>query len=144
MGKFRHIVSHEYERSQCYVMIEWENGQMTLEPLQVIAADDPVSCAIYDCENGLLDKPGWNRFKHISKQEKKFTRMVNQATLRSYNTAPRYKYGFEVSRTYEEALCLDKRNGNTKWADAATLELTQIDDYHTFIDKFITPKSKPQ
>jgi hypothetical protein len=30
---------------------------------------------------------------------------------------------------------LDKRNGNTKWADTATLELTQIDDYHTFIDK---------
>jgi hypothetical protein len=61
--------------------------------------------------------------------------MVNQAQLRSYNTAPRYKYGFEVPRTYEEALRLDKSSRNTKWADAATLDLTQIDDYHTFIDK---------
>jgi hypothetical protein len=61
--------------------------------------------------------------------------MVNQAKLRFYNTAPRYKYGFEVPRTYEKALRLDKWNGNNLWADAATLELTQIDDYDTFINK---------
>jgi hypothetical protein len=82
-----------------------------------------------------LDKPGWKRFKHIAKLEKKFTQMVNQAKLRSFNTAPRYKYGFEVPRTYEQVICLNKRNGNTLWQDAATLELTQIDDYDTFIDK---------
>jgi Reverse transcriptase (RNA-dependent DNA polymerase) len=61
--------------------------------------------------------------------------MVNQANLRSYNTAPCYKYGFEVPRTYEQALCLDQRNGNTLWRDATVLELTQIDDYVTLIDK---------
>jgi hypothetical protein len=44
---------------------------MTLEPLRVIAADDPVSCVLYARGNGLLDKPGWKRFKHIPKQEKK-------------------------------------------------------------------------
>jgi hypothetical protein len=37
-------------------MIEWENGEITQEPLRVIAADDPISCAIYASENGLLDK----------------------------------------------------------------------------------------
>jgi hypothetical protein len=61
--------------------------------------------------------------------------MVNQAKLRSYNTVSRYKYGFEVPRTYEQALCLDKRDGNTLWGNAATLELTEIDDYSMFIDK---------
>jgi Reverse transcriptase (RNA-dependent DNA polymerase) len=61
--------------------------------------------------------------------------MVNLAKLWSYNTATCYKYGFEVPRTYEQALKLDKRNGNTWWEDAATLELTQIDDCDTFIDK---------
>jgi hypothetical protein len=60
---------------------------------------------------------------------------VNQAKLRSYNTAPRYKYGFEVPRTYEQALRLDKRNGNTLWGDATVLELTQIDECVTFTDK---------
>jgi Reverse transcriptase (RNA-dependent DNA polymerase) len=61
--------------------------------------------------------------------------MVNQAKLRSYNTAPRYKYGFEAPKTYGQALCLDKRNGNTLRGNDTVLELTQIDDYVTFIDK---------
>jgi hypothetical protein len=43
----------------------------------------------------------------------------------------------EAPSTYEQALRLDKKNGSTLclWGDAATLELTQIDDYSTFIDK---------
>jgi hypothetical protein len=45
----------------------WENGEITSDPLKVIAADDPVSCAIYAREIDLLDKPGWKRFKHVAK-----------------------------------------------------------------------------
>jgi hypothetical protein len=30
---------------------------------------------------------------------------------------------------------MDKRDGYTLWSDAATLELPQIDDYDTFINK---------
>jgi Reverse transcriptase (RNA-dependent DNA polymerase) len=101
----------------------------------VVAADDPVTCAIYARENDLLDQPGWNRFKKIAKQEKVFTHMVNQAKLRSSNPTPHYKYRFGVPRSYEQALRLDKWNGNTLWADVATLELTKIDDYDTFINK---------
>jgi hypothetical protein len=84
--KFKRIISHEYKGSQCFVQIEWENGEITNEPLKIIAADDPVSFAIYEREND--NKPGWKRFKQIAKREKTFTRMVNQAKLRSYNTAP--------------------------------------------------------
>jgi hypothetical protein len=120
-----------YKGSQCNLLIEWEGGEITSVPLKIVTIDDPVSCAIYACENDLLDKPGWKRFKHIARREKKFTRMVNQAKLRSYKTAPRYKYGFEVPSTYEQALHLDKRNGNTLWGDATVLEFTQIDDYVT-------------
>jgi Reverse transcriptase (RNA-dependent DNA polymerase) len=43
----------------------------------------------------------------------------------------------------EQALRLDKKNGNTLWEDAATLELTQINDYTTFIDKGHHTKVKP-
>ena len=80
--------------------IEWENGETTNEPLQAIAKDDPVTCAIYAKENGLLDLPGWKQFKSIARREKKFTRMVNQAKLRSFNNAPKFKNGFEIPRTY--------------------------------------------
>lgn len=36
--------------------MEWENGEITKEPFAIIAADDPVTCAIYAKEKGLLDK----------------------------------------------------------------------------------------
>ena len=42
----------------CNLRIEWENGKITNEPLNIIAADDPVSCAIYGGDYDLLQLPG--------------------------------------------------------------------------------------
>ena len=134
--KYRRIVSHQgpltrrdkdYNGSTWNVQVEWENGEITTEPMTVIAADDPVTVAIYAKENGLLDQPGWKRFKSIAKRQKKFERMANQAKMRSFNLSPRYKYGFEVPRTYDQAIKLDQRNNNTKWQEAVKIELAQID-----------------
>lgn len=141
--KFRRIVSHQgplkpehadYNGSTYNVLVEWENGEVTKEPLSIIGADDPVTCAVYAKEHGLLDKPGWKRFKGIAKRHKKFVRLVNQAKLRSYRTAPKYKYGYEVARDYSHAVKLDERNGNTRYQDAIDIELEQIDEYQTFIN----------
>jgi hypothetical protein len=108
MCKFQKIISHEVQGSKITLLIEWENGEITKEPLSIIAVDDPVTCAIYARENGLLNQPGWKRFKHIAKNEKKFTPMVNQAKLKSFHTALKYKYGYEIPRTYEQAKRLDE------------------------------------
>ena len=65
-----------------------ENGDIANEPLNIIVADDPVSCAIYAKENNLLDQPGWIRFNSLEKREKKPLILQNQAKLRSYRTSP--------------------------------------------------------
>ena len=141
--KFRRIVSHQgplksehpdYKGSMYNIMVEWETGEITSEPLQMIAADDPVTCAIYAKDNGLLDLPGWKKFKSIAKRQKKFTRMVNQAKLKSYSSSPKYKYGFEVPKNYAHAMALDAKNKNTMWKDAADLEIKQIAEYKVFVD----------
>jgi hypothetical protein len=79
------MVSHEGPTQwyQYNLLTEWENREITKEPLRIIAADDPVACAIYVRENGLLVQPGWKCFNHIAKNEKKFTHTVNQAKLKS-------------------------------------------------------------
>jgi Reverse transcriptase (RNA-dependent DNA polymerase) len=89
-----------------------------------------------------LTNPDGNVFD-IGKNEKKFTCMVNQARLKSFNTAPRYKYGYEIPRTYEQAKRLDQKNGNTLWGGATALELGQIDEYATFINKGHHTKVNP-
>jgi Reverse transcriptase (RNA-dependent DNA polymerase) len=149
--KFRRIVSHQgplqsghpdYKGSKYNVMVEWETGERTSEPLQLIATDDPVTCAIYARDNGLLELPGWKRFKPLAKRQKSFTRTVNQAKLKSYTCSPKYKFGFEVPKNYAHAMHLDGKNKNTKWKDAADLEVQQIFEYNTFVDHGHHTKSK--
>ena len=76
LWKFRRIVGHEgplrtdhpdYNGSSYNVKVEWESREITSEPLNVIASDDPVTCAVYARENSLLDLPGWKRFRSIAK-----------------------------------------------------------------------------
>ena len=63
--KFKRIPGHQdplkkddpgYNGSKFNVLVEWETKESTYEPLNVIAADNPVTCAIYTKEKGLLNE----------------------------------------------------------------------------------------
>ena len=60
--RFRAIIGHQGpllasdpdgKGSKYNVQVEWETGEITFEPLSIIAADDPVTCAAYAKENDL-------------------------------------------------------------------------------------------
>jgi hypothetical protein len=65
--KFHHIAAHQgllcWKGSSYNVVVEWETGETTYEPLNTIAANDPVPCAEYAKENNLLDTDGWKQFR---------------------------------------------------------------------------------
>jgi hypothetical protein len=109
-----------------------ETGESTFEPLHLVAADDPVTCAIYGKDNDLLDQPGWKRFKRIAKRLQKLLRFTNQALLRSYRTVPTYQYGFLVPKGHDQAVKIDRKNGNTKWQDSERDKIAQLKEYDTF------------
>jgi hypothetical protein len=142
--KFRRIVAHQgplqssdkdYKGSSFNVLVEWETGETTYEPLDLIASDDPVTCAEYARRNNLIDTQGWKRFRRIAKNEKKLQRMINQAKLKSYRRDVFWKFGVQVPRTHQQAIELDKKNGNTKWQDAEATEMGQLLEYKTFVDE---------
>ena len=141
--KFKHIASHQgllkkgdpgYNRSKFNVLVEWETGESTYEPLDVIAANDPVTCAIYAKEKGLLNEPGWPCFKLIAKRESCLLRMTKQGKLRSFSCSWKYKFGYQVPNNYAEAMLLDKKNLNSKWADAEEKERACFREYQVFKD----------
>jgi hypothetical protein len=66
----------DYNGSKFNVLVEWENGEITTEPLLVIAANNPVTCAVYAREHDLLDVEGWKHFWNLAKREKHFLRKV--------------------------------------------------------------------
>ena len=89
--RFRAIIGHEgplkatdpnWKGSKWNVQIESETGEITFEPLSVIAADDPITCAAYAKEKKLYNLDGWKRFRHLIKKEKQLTRAIKQSKIR--------------------------------------------------------------
>ena len=109
------------------VMVEWSTGEITTIPLDVLAADDPVTCAQCARDNGSLDTPGWKQFEDIAKHDRKHFCTAKQAYLCSFHSAPKCKHGVEIPKDIKDAQRLDALNGNAKWANAQALELSQID-----------------
>ena len=129
-------------------VVAWENGEISTEPLAIIEADDPVSCAIYARNQNLFDHSGWKRFKSLVKKEKKLLRMQTQAKLLSYKTSPKHEFGCQTSRgnDYEHALSIDKHNGIPKWANIIKLGIDQQHEYDACKDlgKTSPPKGHEQ
>jgi hypothetical protein len=83
-------------------LLEYVTFNHTID--KVLAQDNPVTCALYAQEKGLLDLPGWKQFRNLARRQKKLFRMANQAKLCSFRTAPKYMYGIEIPRDYQHAL----------------------------------------
>ncbi len=157
--KFKRILAHQgplrrppkgkehleprYKGSKYNVLVEWETGEKSWQPLYNqstkygVYHTDPVTVAIYARENGLLDTPGWilPGLKRHAKTQQRLVRRANQAKLHSFRTKPIYMYGFQVPRNHDQAMELDRANGNSRWLDAERIELAQVDEYDTFLDK---------
>ena len=97
--KFRAITDHHgplkktdpnYNGSLYNVMVEWETGEITGEPL---SQDDPITCAAYAEEHNLLHIPKCNKLKHIAKHQKTLTRAINQTKIRQVKRFATYQLG---------------------------------------------------
>ena len=89
--RFRAIIGHQgpllasdpdWKGSKYNVQVEWETGEITFEPLSIIAADDPVPCAAYAKENDLLALEGWRGFRSLAKEDKVLARAIKQSKIR--------------------------------------------------------------
>ena len=138
----REIVKYEYVKkghprymgSGVNVLVHWENGEHTWEPLRTIAKDDPITCAKFAKEHKLLDKPGWKFLRVFGRKLKKWRTMVRALKKKIQRNAPVYMFGIRVPQNFKEAEQFDKDNGNTLWADAIKKELEGLNEYKVFRD----------
>ena len=109
-------------------IMSWWNGRQEIieEPLSLIAADDPVTCAEYAKKHDLLHLDGWKTLKYIAKNQKQLTRAINQSKIGQVRRSAVYQFGFLIPKDYKHALQLDEQNGNRKWYDSTKLEMDQI------------------
>jgi len=104
----------DYKGSTYNVLVTWETGESTYEPLDLIASDDPITCAEFALKHNLLDAPGWKRFRHYTRHKNKLGHIVNRNKVNSYRREPFWKFGFLVLRTHKQAMELDMKINNKK------------------------------
>ena len=124
----------EYNGSSYNLLIEWEPGEQTWEPLSKIIASDPYTCGVYAKEHNLLNTPGWKLLKRHARTARRLIRTLKKSKHRQARASRKYKHGWEVPRDYAHALQLDIHNGNNKWKEAIDLEIEQIKEYQVFTD----------
>ena len=151
--KFRAIIGHQgpllasdpdWKGSKYNVQVEWETGEITFEPLSIIAADDPVTCAAYAKENDLHALETWHRFRNLAKKDKVLARAIKQSKIRQVRRSQTYMFGYLIPRNYMEAMQFDSENINSKRYDAIKLEMESMIEYKEFKkwDKAILDKHK--
>jgi hypothetical protein len=124
----------DYKGTLYNVLVKWEDGYETYEPLDIIMKDDPITVAQYAEDHGLLDTAGWKKLKQFGKNKKTFARLFKQAKLTSQRHGPIYQFGIRVPRNVKEALAFDETNGNHLWKEAIETELAGLHEYDTFED----------
>ena len=151
--RFRAIIGHQgpllasdpdWKGNKYTVQVEWETGEIAFEPLSIIAADDPVTCAAYAKENDLLALEGWCRFRSLAKKDKVLAKAIKQSMIRQVRRSQTYMFGYLIPRNYMEAMQFDSENINSKWYDAIKLEMESMLEYKVFKkwDKAILDKHK--
>jgi hypothetical protein len=118
-------------------LMQWSSGERTWSEVEDLIKQGHQYTLIEYAESHpeLYRREFWKKLRPKAKNIDRVLRMANQARLRSFRDAPRYKYGVEVPRDhdYQHALELDEKYGHHKWRDAADLEMSQMAEYEAFI-----------
>ena len=104
--------------------IEWRDGSTDWVSLKDIKQSYPVEAAMYARENLIHEEPAfaWWVPYTLKKQKRILSKLKSKYWQRTH------KYGIELPKTVEEAYAIDKKNGNTLWADAINMEMKRIRD----------------
>ena len=115
----------KYCGSSYNVLVTWDDSTQMWEPLNMMAKQDLVTLARYAHDHDLINKPGWKFLRRTAKH-------MNAIKRRGMANQVQYKFGVHIPHMYNEAIMLDKENGNTLWQDAIWRELDQILSYKSF------------
>jgi hypothetical protein len=97
--------------------VEWKDGTTSWLPLKESKETNVVEVAEYARDNNLLEEPA---FAWWAPHLKKLHRLIKLSKLRHIRKG--YKFGIRLPNSREEALALDRENGNNLWEEAIMKE----------------------
>ena len=104
---------------------QWKDGSTSLENLADLKESHPIETAKYAKILGIDHEPAFNwRVPHVLRKRDCIISLVRKRKPRYLKWT--HKFGIELPKTIKEALELDKKNGNTFWADAIAKEMKDV------------------
>ena len=98
--------------------VQWKDGFTSWEKLSDPKELHPIECAKYAVAQNLQAEPAFNWWvSYVLKKREHIISLVKKKN--ACYLKRNEKFGIDLPRTVEEeAHCLDKKHGNTLWADA--------------------------
>ena len=102
--------------------VEWEDGTTTWLPLAILKDSNPLMLADYAMSRGIQNQPAFSwwvptvirKRKHVVKQ------------IRHRIPKKSMKFGITIPGSVDEAIKLDKENGNSLWQEAIQKEVNNV------------------
>jgi len=104
---------------------QWRDGSTSWENLADLKESHPIETAEYAKILGIDHEPAFNWWvPHVLKKRDRIISLVRKRNPRYLKRT--HKFGIELPKTVKEAFELDKKNGNTLWADAIAKEMRDV------------------
>ena len=102
--------------------VRWKDGSTSWEKLSALKESYPIEVAEYAVAQNIAHEPAYVWWVPYTLRRR--TRIIAAVNKRYIKTT--HKFGIRVPKTVEEAMAIDKENGNTLWMDAISKELKAV------------------
>ena len=113
------------------LQIKWKDGSYDWLPLSQLKEANPIEVAEYSYAHKINKEPAFNWW--VAKVLRKRDRLINKVNTRMPKL--NLKFGIEVPSTYKQAMELDRKNGNTLWADSIKKEMNVVNVAFDFLEE---------
>jgi hypothetical protein len=108
-----------------HLCVQWKDGSTSWQSLKDLKEAYPIAVAKYAVAQGIDNDPAFNWWAHaVLRKREHIIALVKKRTTRFLKKT--HKFGIEVPRSIAEAYALDKKNGNTLWADSIAKEMMNV------------------
>ena len=117
--------------------VKWTDGSTSWLPLRIMKESYPVETAEFAFANTLQDEPAFHWW--IKPVLKKRDYIINKVKTNKSHRKGNMKFGVRIPQSVEEALELDRQNGNNLWAEAIDKEMKNSRIAFEVLDKYTPP-----
>jgi hypothetical protein len=104
------------------ILLQWKDGSSTWEKLKDVKESYPAQLAEYAHQSRIADQPAFAWWvPHVLKKRKT---MISKVKSKYWSRT--HKFGIKIPKTVQEAIQLDKTNGDTLWWDAISKEMKNV------------------